>query len=121
MKKSTKKTLTEAQRIAKRERDRRYRAAKKARLAAGKKAVKKVAKPTKKVVLKEKIVLPKKAVKKVAVTKKIEAKKPVVQKPNPDTIVTVKNGNPFKVFFLATLIRDRAKAEIIKGGKVYFS
>lgn len=64
-----------------------------------------------------------KVVKGKAVEKIVLPKKPTVKKlpknPKIDTLITVKNGNPFKVFFLATLIREKAKREILTKGLVY--
>jgi predicted nucleic acid-binding Zn ribbon protein len=59
-----------------------------------------------------------KAVEKIVLPKKPTAKK-LPKNPNVDTIISVKNGNPFKVFFLATLVRERAKREILKNGLMY--
>jgi len=64
----------------------------------------------------EKIVLPKKPLVK-KVEKKVEPKKNT----KVDTIITVKGGNPFKVFFLATMIRERALSDIVKNGHLYAS
>lgn len=90
----------------------------KAKRDAARKAAKKTVKAMPKVepkkhVLKEKVVLPKKPV-----AKKV-AKKGVAKKPNVDTIITVKNGNPFKVFVLATMVRERALKEILDSHKVH--
>lgn len=59
-----------------------------------------------------------KAVEKIALPKKPTVKK-LPKNPKIDTLITVKNGNPFKVFFLATLIREKAKREILTKGLVY--
>lgn len=72
----------------------------------------------KKPMLKEKIVIGKKS---AVPAKKPVGKKVANKKENFDTIVSVKNGNPFKVFVLATLVRNRALAEIIKNRKIYCS
>lgn len=98
----------------------------KAKHDKARKAAKKVAKVApKKPVVKavkgkavEKIVLPKKPTDKKVVEKKVETKKPNTKI---NTIISVKNGNPFKVFVLATLIRDRAINEIVKGGHLFAS
>ena len=83
----------------------------KAKRDKARKAAKKVAKtaPKKPVV---------KAVKGKAVEKITLPKKPVVTKvAKPTTIVTVKSGgDPYKVLFLASIIRDRAMREIVKRG-----
>ena len=60
----------------------------------------------------------KKPVAKVVKGKAVE-KIVLPKNPKIDTIISVKNGNPFKVFFLATLIRERAKREILKNGLMY--
>lgn len=75
---------------------------------------KKSAKSASKHTLVEKVVLPKKPV----AAKKCDKK---CAKPNRavDTIVSVQNGNPFKVFLLATLICERALREIMKSGLVH--
>lgn len=65
----------------------------------------------------EKIVLPKKPMAK-KVEKKVEKKKPNTKI---NTIISVKNGNPFKVFVLATLVRERAIRDIVKGGLLFKS
>lgn len=59
-----------------------------------------------------------KAVEKIALPKKPTVKK-LPKNPKVDTLITVKNGNPFKVFFLATLVREKAKREILTKGLVY--
>lgn len=101
--------------VAKAKKDKARKAAKKSAKSGGVKFLEKAAKvkPIIKANLKEKVVLPKKPVAKVAPK--------TVKKPNPDTIISVKNGNPFKVFFLATVIRDRAMREIVKSGKLFVS
>lgn len=66
-----------------------------------------------------------KVVKGKAVEKIVLPKKPTVKSlpknPKIDTIISVKGGNPFKVFFLATMIRERAKREILQKGLIYKS
>lgn len=97
------------------------RKANKAKRDKARNAAKKVAKPVaKKPVAKavkgkafEKIVLPKKPTNKKVAAKKLNTKI--------DTIISVKNGNPFKVFFLASMIRNRAMREIVKGGLLFKS
>ena len=67
---------------------------------------------------KEKVVLGKKLAK---------AGKPVCERPAKkcdckekiDTVFSIKSGNPFKVFVLATLIRNHALGEILKSGKIF--
>lgn len=79
---------------------------------------KKSAKGASKHTLVEKVVLPKKPV----AAKKCDKKcKHECAKPNRaiDTIISVQNGNPFKVFLLATLICERALREIMKSGLVH--
>ena len=85
----------------------------------GKAAKNKASKAAKKAVAKK----PCKCVEKISLAKKPTNKKVATKKLNTkiDTIISVKNGNPFKVFFLATMVRDRAMREIVKGGLLFKS